>query len=793
MTKAMRLIDVEGISGRWLRRTYDYRVRLAEERIPLIAGLCALSLGLVFFVVFAVKKRKEGQKLELLVNSRTMELSENQRQLENILHYNEFQLLKHNLMVKATKIGLWDAEVVVDDPINPNNTFHWSDEFRYMLGFTDESDFPNIFRSWSERLHPDDENEVYTAFANHLADTTGQTPFDMEYRLKKRDEQYAYFRATGETIRDEDGNALRVAGALLDIMEVKNLINETDRQRMEAENASKAKSEFLANMSHEIRTPMNAIIGMSEILEHEQLDSNQMRHVKDISVAAHSLLGIINDILDMSKIEAGRLELNPVDYNFNIFMDNTISIFTHVAKNKELEFIYESLGDIPDYLYGDDIRLRQILTNICGNSVKFTETGYIKVSVISDGKNLAFKIEDTGPGIHKDDIPKLFNAFEQVDTTRNRNLVGTGLGLPICKSFVDMMGGWIDIESEYGHGTTFTVNIPLVNGNPDNIRKVESVDTVQNISAPEAKVLIVDDNEFNLKVAGGLLKRLDIDAELVDSGIKAIELIKKYDYDIVFMDHMMPDMDGIEVTREVRKLGVKYRKLPIVALTANAVKGAREMFLSNGLNDFLAKPIDSNILRDIISTYLPPEKIKITKASAESQNLYLVEDETFRKAIVTFVNDNRETYHKLVDSLKSGDNKTAHRIAHTLKSSAGYLGKQELQESAFSLESSLQKEPVVYTAKQLVILKKELEKVLHDLEPVWLEAESEKPDVVQIDSGELKSLFAELKPLLEKGDFSAANYVERLNSITGMEELAARIDDYDFEEALKILLDYEDQ
>ena len=860
----------------------------------------------VFCVDDCIKERffTEGE-INLLYSAGLMIVNAINRNLQAA--EKSWQLAKLNMMVKASKIGLWDMAVIKDDPVNPNNTFMWSDEFRSMLGFTDETDFPNILSSWSNRLHPDDKLRTIDAFARHLTDSTGKTPYDIEYRLQKKSGEYGYYRASGTTIRDEEGNAVRVAGTLLDITEVKNLLhtletersmlqtmfdsipdlifckdtdlkytrcNEsllqyfnlkeddligkddeeglglpskiadeyrsrdrmvmkdikivtyeeyvpdhdgsmrlfetnkvplllngkitgimgiardvTERKAMEeaAQSANKAKSAFLANMSHEIRTPMNAIIGMSEILEHEKLNERQMGFVKDISNSAISLLGIINDILDMSKIEAGKLELHPVDYNFNQFMDNIVSMFTLVANNKGLEFLVEISDEVPDYLYGDDIRLRQVLTNICGNAVKFTSKGHVKLLVATSGNKLIFEIEDTGSGINKADLPKLFNAFEQVDKVKNRRLVGTGLGLPICKSFVEMMDGEITVESEYGFGSAFTIILPIVKGNPEKVQKVDDTDTKQTIFAPNAKILVTDDNEFNLKVASGLLGLMNIKAETVDSGNKAIEFVKKNDYDIVFMDHMMPEKDGIETVHEIRKLGGKYESLVIIALTANAVAGAREMFLRNSFDDFISKPIDMSELREIVKTYLPPEKIS-TEPLPEGQNAHLgTKEDLQRKASITFVKENQNTLKNITDSLKSGDIKTAHRIAHTLKSNAGYLGKKVLQEAAFSLEQSLQVAPAKYTSEQLDLIGKELEKALREFEPLLKEAESEKPNAVQIDSEKLTALFAELRPLLEKGDFGATSYVEKLHGIVGMEELAERIDGYDFEGALKVL------
>jgi len=634
ITKAMKVIDVDGISGRWLRKTYDYRIQMAQERIPFMVGAGVLAAGFLFTIVLFVRKRKEGLKLETLVDIRTKELS--------------------------------------------------------------------------------------------------------------------------------------------DAVEI-------------AQEASRAKSDFLSSMSHEIRTPMNAIIGMAELLGHEDLNVRQTGYVHDIAISSKSLLGIINDILDFSKIESGKLELNPADFDLVALIDHLDSMFTYVTQTKNLEFIVEAADGLPECLFGDDVRIRQVLINILGNAVKFTEKGNIKLIIMIEGEFILFKIQDTGMGIRKEDLPKLFKAFEQLDKVKNRSVVGTGLGLSITKAFVEMMGGWVSVDSEYGIGTIFTIAIPLVVGNTENIRHKETDDIEHTISAPDAKVLVTDDNEFNLKVASGLLSLMDIPAEIVNSGAKAIELVKRNDYDIVFMDHMMPEMDGVETVQEIRKLGGKFEEITIVALTANAVAGAREMFLSNGFNDFISKPIDASELQELVKKYLPPDKVHAVDASENKQAIMEKEDELRLKAILTFVKENQNTFTQIKDSLSSGDIKTAHRIAHTLKSSSGFLGRKELQEAAFSLEMSLHGENPEYTPKQLSVIERELSSALRDFQPIVDEAERDKPDVVQIDAEELKVMLNELKPLLESADFGASGFVEKLQGIEGMEELAERIDDYDFEGALEVL------
>jgi len=555
----------------------------------------------------------------------------------------------------------------------------------------------------------------------------------------------------------------------------------------EAQEANRSKSVFLSNMSHEIRTPMNAIIGMGELLSNEPLSERQAGFVGDIMESANALLDIINDILDFSKIEVGRLELHPVDYDLFALIDNIESMFIYIAQRKGLEFRLECGKNLPSVLHGDDIRLRQVLINLCGNAVKFTEKGFVRMKITAVDGSLVLEIKDSGVGIRDEDMAKLFYAFEQVDKSINRSVVGTGLGLTLCKSFVEMMGGKIGIESEYGQGSTFTISIPIVEGSAENVKKsrVDKID--QLLSAPDARVLITDDNEFNLRVASGLLGIMDIEAETADSGFEAIELIKRNDYEIVFMDHMMPGMDGIEAVREIRKLGGKYEDLTIIALTANAIGNVREMYMENGFSDFVSKPIDVNKLFAIVKKYLPPEKLHEGFKPHGRRERLIREDELFRKAAVTFVRDNQDTYANLTASLDAGDIRTAHRIAHTLKSSAGFLGKKRLQEAAFSIEHTLQYGASDCALEQLDTLKRELDSAFVDFKPMYDEAESGKIPTVQIDGGKLAALLSELEPLLRKGDFGAAEYAAALQGVTGMEDLVRKIEDYDFEGALELL------
>jgi len=768
VSKTMKLINVDAISGRWLRKTYDYRVTVAQERIPILILAGMLLVGLIYTVILFVRKHREGLRLETLVGDRTRELSDNQRQLKEIYQ----NLVTESSMLKA----MFDAV--------PDMIFCKDIDFRYTRWNESLLRYFNINGDWL--LGKDDEKGlgIPTKAANLYRDYD-HLAVD-EKRVVTHEEEVPALDGTMrlfETSRVPlilDGEITGIMGIARDI---------TERKAMEeaAQSANNAKSAFLANMSHEIRTPMNAIIGMSEILSHENLSNRQVGYVRDISNSAQALMEIINDILDMSKIEAGKLELNPADYNFNQLMNEIDSMFTNIAHSKGLEFIYEAADDVPDYLYGDDIRLRQVVTNICGNAMKFTDKGYVKLSVATGGGKLFIRVEDTGKGIREDDIPKLFNVFEQVDKANNRYIVGTGLGLPICKSFVEMMEGEITIESKYGAGSVFTVIVPLVIGDPGNIRIEESFINMPGLSAPDARVLITDDNEFNLKVAAGLLRLMDISSDMADSGDKAIEFIKQNDYDIVFLDHMMPEKDGVETMLEIRALGGKYKDLTIIALTANTVIGAKEMFLSKGFDGFIAKPINSAELREIIINYLPPSLIHMDADAPEFKERSGIEAELLLGAAITFVKENRDTARRISDLLDSGDTVTAHRAAHTLKSIAAYLGKDELREAALSLEQSLGADPPVFTPEQLVAIDIELEKALLEFGPLCEDAEASKPRAEMFGGDKLEKLLSDLEVLLVNADFGATRFVEDLRVSAGLEGLAELVEDYEFEDALLLL------
>ena len=719
----------------------------------------------------------------------------------------------------------------------------------------------------------------------------------------------SYFKMQITPMHDTDGSISGIIMFLFDMTESIEARYEAEKARELAEHSSQAKSIFLAKMSHEIRTPMNAILGMAELALRENVSPAMEEHIRTIRQAGNNLLSIINDILDLSKIEIGKLEIIPIKYSFSSLINDVINIIRTRVLESRLRFVANIDCNIPNALFGDAIRIRQILMNLLSNAIKYTERGYVSFSVQAevideDTVLLIAEITDSGKGIRPEEINKLFSEFSRLDKDKNRDVEGTGLGLAICHNLASAMGGKIDVKSEYGKGSTFTVNLfqkvrnnnkmavvekpleknvliyerreiycksigltmenlgvkfkfvstssdffegiasnnyshvllaPIIydelKKNASNINEnirfaviaeLGEAITDRNIStltmpvyclpianflnsssdtystsvgkisrvkiiAPEARVLIVDDINTNLKVAEGLLKPYKMQVKLCKSGIEAIKEVKTSYYDLILMDHMMPDMDGVETVGYIRALGggESYGKnVPIVALTADAVFGTKEMLLNNGFNDYLSKPIDMFKLNTIIEKWIPAEKQQEPAEEDIKDDMSDTNDirpkieidgintekgiamtggntEAYLRMLSTFHKDGAEKIREILMCLESNNIPLYAIHVHALKSASAIIGARKLSEAAAELEEAGKKGDSIFIYSHNAAFITELETLLLNINEA-LTKDAGKSQKQTIDMELLKNTLSRLKTALNNYDSPEINNAENI-------------------------------
>ncbi len=681
------------------------------------------------------------------------------------------------------------------------------------------------------------------------------------------------------------------------------------RANKELEKSGNMKSDFLANMSHEIRTPMNAVIGMAEMALREELPPVAREYINQIKEAGRSLLTIINDILDFTKIESGRMDVNEVKYEPMSIVYDVANIVMTRLKEKDVELILDVSPDLPSELYGDSIRIKQVLLNLLNNAAKFTARGRITmkmnyVETAPDEIEMRISVEDTGIGIKKEDISKLFQSFQQVDSKRNRNIEGTGLGLAISKRLLSLMNGDIWVESEYEKGSKFSCALPqkVINKAPsitiqdadsllagvlvsnpyireslcsdvadlgvDYILKdskdfhtfpegkkiflfieyslfsgkveafvrqnpqitavllIEFYDSVDynipnllvvrkplfaltiamilngeelhfdddtdkkefDFIAPDANVLIVDDNAVNLTVAEGIMEPLKMKIDTVTSGKAAVDKISRFHYDIVFMDHMMPELDGVETTHIIRRFHPEYDDVPIIALTANAVEGTKEMFCREGMNDFIPKPIELRLLASKVKQWLPIEKVQkihhtrnIDKGEKKSDHIvvgdldikyameFLVSEELFWKVLKVYYHS-IDKKAKLIKELEEAENWTEYTIeVHALKNSSKQIGAMVLSERAAAMEKA-------GNARDALSIHRHTDKMLEQymgyrsiLEPFCADSAKEDVGKEKAPAEAIQNCFGRMRGAVDDLDMD------------GMEEVIQEMDQYRYE------------
>ena len=634
-------------------------------------------------------------------------------------------------IIESDISGYWDLN-------QAGNTGFYSPALKRMLGYQDD-EMPNHPDTWTRLIHPEDLPGARANLDRHIT-SKGKIPFHVEVRYFHKNGSIVWVICSGGVVDWlPDGRPARIVGCHINITVAKeserqlqntnaqlsSAISQAQLLAISAENANRAKSEFLANMSHEIRTPMNGVIGMTHLLLDSGLNPQQRNYAQTIQSSGQSLLALINDILDLSKIEAGRMDLVDADFDLNHFLDELMLPIQVQAGEKGISATRAASPGLPNLLRGDVQKLRQVLVNLLGNALKFTSKGgvVLRVSPVAAGGDtsplegtwLRFAVTDTGTGIPADKIDLLFRKFSQVDASATRKFGGTGLGLAISKELVGLMGGTIGVESDPGQGSTFWFTLPFKLASPDFIAPgvVPARDQPDQRTLSSASLLLVEDNEINQQVAQGILKNLGLCADIVQNGREAIESLSARDYDLVLMDIQMPVMDGLSAARTIRDSasGVRNHNVPIIAMTAHALNGDREQGLAAGFSDYLTKPINPALVKNALDRWLPPTVAQraqpsvvpapsLAPAPAADQmttppidmadlSRRLMGDKTIiRHIMASFAASLPAQIEALRSAITSGDAPRIARAAHSIKGAAANLSAMPLRESCAAMETA---------------------------------------------------------------------------------------------------------
>ncbi|MCR5641251.1 MAG: response regulator [Lachnospiraceae bacterium] len=645
----------------------------------------------------------------------------------------------------------------------------------------------------AHRLYPKMERyagEVIAGIEDAIAAGDSLVVHDRYYTPEKTELEY-------------EGRCVAYLYVLVDDTEHFQYMEQLQEQKEIADKANKAKSRFLANMSHEIRTPINAVIGMDEMILRESRESAIRGYAADIMSAGHTLLSLIGDILDLSKVEAGKMEILPTDYSMSSLLNDIVNMTQHRAEKKGLEFALITDSDLPHELYGDEVRIRQCVLNLLTNAIKYTSRGTVTLSVTGEKVDenhilLRVEVQDTGVGLKPEDMEALFAPFQRIEESLHQNIEGTGLGMNITYQLLALMGSQLQVTSSYGEGSTFSFELEqqVVSWEPIGALALQTERMLIQASeyhelfhAPDARILVVDDTETNLTVIRGLLKKTKIQIDTALNGADALVMAAKTDYDVVFIDHMMPDMDGFTTLKRMRGFS-NHTKTPMVALTANAISGAREMYIAGGFQEYLAKPVDGIRLEMLLKELLPAEKCLPPEAGeadgAEPLPDWLVHhptlevaagvehcggEEDYLSVLQVFAETAEKKLHELRTLYEQGERKTYIIKVHALRSSARIIGAMELSELARQMETAGNEERWSYVEDHHEQLLGLYEALYHSLAP--LEASGEKK---RLTEQERKDAFHTIGEVAESGEYSM------------MERLLTDLQGYDFsKEDLEIL------
>ncbi|MCL2509443.1 MAG: ATP-binding protein, partial [Oscillospiraceae bacterium] len=553
----------------------------------------------------------------------------------------------------------------------------------------------------------------------------------------------------------------------------------------EARTANQAKSAFLATMSHEIRTPMNSIMGFAELAQDKVVSPDVKDYLGKITDSTHWLLHIVNDVLDISKIESGKMELENVPFDLHGIFQRCQSVIYPTVTEKGLDLHIYAEPPIGRRLLGDPVRLYQVLMNLLSNAVKFTSSGTVKMSsaitkIDDNAVTVYFEVKDSGIGMTAEQIDRVFEPFMQADSSTTRNYGGTGLGLPITKNIVELMGGEMTVESEPGKGSTFSFSVTF-----EAIEATDDTPEYTEISVIEKPafdglILICEDNPMNQQVIGEHLERVGFRTAIAENGKIGLEMVQERiqkgqpPFDLIFMDIFMPVMDGVEATSMINALDTGT---PIVAMTANVMTSEMDNYRRCGMSDCVGKPFTTQELWRCLLKFLTPVSVSAEKETDQTRE----NEELQKKLRKKFVKDNQRKFAEIAKAITAGDMKLAHRLAHTLKGNAGQIGMSELQKAAAAIEGLL-KEGTIPEKEKMDDLEKKVASVLDELGPL-LDEPDEQTAAPYMDAGQARELLEKLEPMLESFNSECVDLLDEIRTVRGAGDLARQIEDYDFESA----------
>ena len=830
ITKAMDLINVDSIVSAWQNKTFDYRLRVAhaerEAQRPFLYGISILATVIIALVgAFLIKSRHDGKQLEKIVTQRTATLTSmfNERKLleqklqddiNNAHKLNEVlaeltktpAITNGDIVTAATEIArrgcnAADADITaVWIYSEEKNALVCVSAFNKKLGKTihkDDYDMTEdeiyVTRLLSERLCvansiEDDTPEAYHAYNPDLCALLeapinisgkfyGSVSIEQEHSEKYPDR------------RDWTMQEQQFTSSLADIMALAISGFERRIAREAAESASNYKSEFLANMSHEIRTPMNSIIGFSELANTDLISEETRDYLSKINENANGLLTIINDILDLSKIESGKMEMDNIPFDMQDLLASCRTLVMPKALEKNLTLYIYAEPSVNIRPLGDPVRLRQVLVNLLSNAVKFTNVGIIKlvVNIVDKGEKtitMGFEIKDSGIGMTEEQIARIFDPFIQAEIGTTRKFGGTGLGLSITKKILEAMGGKIVVESTPGVGSKFSFVLTF-----DAIKESDA-EYVQKVAFDElekptfsGEVLLCEDNVMNQQVVVEHLERVGLKTVLAENGQIGVDFVaerkrnNEKQFDLIFMDMHMPVMDGLDATKEIMALDTG---IPIVALTANIMEHDRALYKEAGMSDYVGKPFTSQELWRCLMKFFTP--IKWEHKSKGSFKVKKDDDDLTQRLIKAFLKGNDNKFNEITDAINSGDIKLAYRLVHTLKSNAAQLDKKRLQEIAAEVEANLKGDVNNVTDEQLASLEQELNDAFVELSYEILEHQTDRDEPLSRDAA--YELIVKLEKLLMDKDHECLSFTKMLRRVHDSERLISLIEAFEYSDAL---------